>query len=257
MISLKGINSEGLSVLHANIRSVPANVSIFVSYMSNINLCVSVIGLSETWLSPFSFDTYGINGQTYITGAVYCPPNSKIVDLNNTMHSILEKVAQYPCYIMGDFNLDLRKHDKHPPLTNFLILCMLTLLYRWSIVPQGWRRILVFSLIISILITIAWNMITAVDYLLQIFQIIFQYSTYPRKVVNIRLTINAKQFASSMQSKHLSSWKKIKNTNWSALDPFEPCQTYFSNFLRLFKSINDESFPIMRIRIKYRNPPSS
>ena len=52
LISLKGINSEGLSGLHANIRSVPANLSNFVSYMSNINFCFSVIGLSETWLSP-------------------------------------------------------------------------------------------------------------------------------------------------------------------------------------------------------------
>ena len=87
-----------------------------------------------------------LNDQTYITGVVYRPPNSN-VDFTNTMHSILEKVTQYPYYIMGGCNLDLLKHDKHPPLTNFLILCMLTLLYRWSIVPQGWPT--------SILITIA------------------------------------------------------------------------------------------------------
>ena len=66
LICLKGINLDGLSLLHANIRSVPANMSIFVSYMSNINLCFSVIGLSETWLSPFSFDTYGINGYRHV-----------------------------------------------------------------------------------------------------------------------------------------------------------------------------------------------
>ena len=156
-------------MLHANIRSVPTNLSIYVSYLSNINLCFSVIGLSETWLSPFSFDTYGINGyrhvgltrflgtgggvflciaekftythlfeldivndyiecvfakihlngQTSITGVVYRPPNNNIVDFNNTMHSILEKVTQYPCYIMGDFNLDLLKHDKHPSTEKF------------------------------------------------------------------------------------------------------------------------------------------
>ena len=42
-----------------------------------------------------------LNGQTYITGVVYRPPNSNIVDFNNTVHSILEKVTQYPRYIMG------------------------------------------------------------------------------------------------------------------------------------------------------------
>ena len=61
-----------------------------------------------------------LNGQTYIVGVVYRPPNSNIVDFNNTMHSILEKVTRYPCYIMGDFNLDLLKHDKHPPTEKFL-----------------------------------------------------------------------------------------------------------------------------------------
>ena len=61
-----------------------------------------------------------LNGQTYIVGVVYRPPNSNIVDFNDTMLSILEKVTRYPCYIMGDFNLDLLKHDKHPPTEKFL-----------------------------------------------------------------------------------------------------------------------------------------
>ena len=47
--------------------------------------------------------------------------------------------------------------------------------------------------------------------------------------------------------------EKIQNTNWSALDSFTDCQSYFSNFLKLFKSMYDESFPIMRVRMKYRN----
>ena len=170
LIRQKGISSKDFSIIHTNIRSVPANLSSFLSYMSNFKLCFSVIGFSETWLSPSLFDTYGIsgyrhvgltrvmgreggvslyiaeniactelceldivddhiecvfaklhlNGQTYIVGVVYRPPNSNIVDFNNTMHFILEKVTRYPCYIMGDFNLDLLKHDKHPPTEKFL-----------------------------------------------------------------------------------------------------------------------------------------
>ena len=45
--------------------------------------------------------------------------------------------------------------------------------------------------------------------------------------------------------KTLKFMEKIQNTNWSALDPFE--------HLRLFKSIYDESFPIIRVKIRYRN----
>ena len=205
LIRQKNMNSESFSVLHLNIRSLPANLTSFMTYMSYVDLCFSVIGFSETWLTPFSSDTYGINGfrhvgltratgrgggvslfigekfsyaelhelnavdlhiecvfaklhlngQTYIVGVVYRPPNSNILEFNNTMHIILEKITQYPCYIMGDFNLDLLKYDKHPPLKNSLILCMPILLYRLSIDPLEWPRILALLLIIFIPINTA------------------------------------------------------------------------------------------------------
>ena len=36
------------------------------------------------------------------------------------MHDILEKNAHHPYYIMGDFNLDLLKHELHRPMERFL-----------------------------------------------------------------------------------------------------------------------------------------
>ena len=36
------------------------------------------------------------------------------------MHAVLQEVTQYTCYMMGDFNLDLVKYDKHLPTKNFL-----------------------------------------------------------------------------------------------------------------------------------------
>ena len=62
LIRQKGISSEDFSIIHINTRSVPANLSSFLSYTSNFKLCFSVIGFSETWLSPSLFDTYGISG---------------------------------------------------------------------------------------------------------------------------------------------------------------------------------------------------
>ena len=63
-----------------------------------------------------------INYRDYklIVGVVYRPPNSNIVDFNDSMHDILEKIAHHPCYIMGDFNLDLLKHELHRPTERFL-----------------------------------------------------------------------------------------------------------------------------------------
>ena len=43
--------TENLPFIHSNIRSIPANLNAFMSYMSNINCDFSVIGFSETWLN--------------------------------------------------------------------------------------------------------------------------------------------------------------------------------------------------------------
>ena len=159
-----------ISFIHSNIRSIPANLTAFVSYMSNINCDFSVIGFSETWLNSSTIDTYGIDGYSHvglvresgkgggvslfvcdkmvyyemseltmmcdyiecvfikinyldyklIVGVVYRPPNSNMVDFDDSMHDILEKIAHHPCYIMGDFNLDLLKHELHRPTERFL-----------------------------------------------------------------------------------------------------------------------------------------
>ena len=55
-----------------------------------------------------------------IDGVVYRPPNSNTMDFIDSVHDILEKVAHYPCYIMGDFNIDLLKHELHRPTEKFL-----------------------------------------------------------------------------------------------------------------------------------------
>ena len=173
-------------------------------------------------------------------GVVYSPPNSNTVHFNNTMHSILEKVTQYPRYIMGDFNLDLLKHDKHPPTEKFL-----DIMHANSFTPIINRLTRVTRDTCTIIDNIYTNNynIKYDNYsgLLTTDISIFQCSTYEKQsAVNILLTMNVKQFVSSMKYKHLSSWKKIQNTNWSVLDSFPDCQSYFSNFLKLFKSMFSE-----------------
>ena len=61
-----------------------------------------------------------IRGHTYSIGLVYRPANSNITEFSNAMHPILDKIASKPCYIMGDYNLDLLKHEIHHPTENFL-----------------------------------------------------------------------------------------------------------------------------------------
>ena len=57
---------------------------------------------------------------TYLIGLVYRPTNSNITELSNAIHSILDKIASKPCYMIGDYSLDLLKHDIHHPTENSL-----------------------------------------------------------------------------------------------------------------------------------------
>ena len=47
--------------------------------------------------------------------------------------------------------------------------------------------------------------------------------------------------------------EKIQNTDWSVLDSHRDCQSYFAKFYALYKTIYDGSFPLTRVKIRYRN----
>ena len=60
------------------------------------------------------------NGMVFVIGIVYRPPNSNVVQFTETLNDILTQVSHMPCYIMGDYNIDLLKHELHQPTEKFL-----------------------------------------------------------------------------------------------------------------------------------------
>ena len=50
-----------------------------------------------------------------IFGIFYRPPNSNIVYFDDSVYDILETIAHHPCYVMGNFNLDILKQEIHHP----------------------------------------------------------------------------------------------------------------------------------------------
>ena len=71
------------------------------------------------------------NGMAFVPGVVYRPPNSNVIQFNETLNDILAQVSHMPCYIMGDYNIDLLKHELHQPMENFLKPCIQTLYCLW------------------------------------------------------------------------------------------------------------------------------
>ena len=192
-------------------------------------------------------------GHNFIVGVVYRPPNSNISDYNDSIHDILEKVSNYPCYIMGDFNLDLLKHELRRPTENFL-----DIMYANSYIPIINRPLFtrdtctlidnIFTNNISIY-DIFFNGILTADitdhYIL--FHIIKSnndknVNDNEYKIVRITNESRINQFT-----------EKIQNTDWSLLNSCRECQTYFPKFYTLFKTIYDEAFPLTRVKMRYRN----
>ena len=55
-----------------------------------------------------------------VIGVIYSPPTSNISMFNEKVNDILSQVSHMPCYIIGDYNIDLLKHDNHLQTEQFL-----------------------------------------------------------------------------------------------------------------------------------------
>ena len=62
------------------------------------------------------------NKGTFITGVIYRPPNSAINDFYNGLQNILSIILQRncKCYIMGDYNIDLKDQQKSTDFLNLI-----------------------------------------------------------------------------------------------------------------------------------------
>ena len=45
----------------------------------------------------------------------------------------------------------------------------------------------------------------------------------------------------------------ISNTDWTALNVYENCETYYKHFIDEFRNIYDHVFPVIKVKKRYRN----
>ena len=154
---------------------------------------------------------------------------------------------------MGDYNLDLMKHDKHPPTEQFL-----DLMYANSFIP-----------IINRPTRVTMNTCTLID---NIF--INNYDVKDQQLQGILKTDISDHFIlfhinhQNCQNSTDNEYKLIRivneartmqyvsrnqNIDWSSLESFRHCQAYMSNFLKIFKDIYKDSFPLTKVKLQYRN----
>ena len=191
------------------------------------------------------------NGMAFVIGVVYRPPNSNVVQFNETLNDILAQVSHMPCYIMGDYNIDLLKHELHQPTEKFL-----EAMYSNSLLPmilKPTRETVTTATLIDNIFTNKYHIndnilqgifVTDISDHYMIFHISEKCSPDIEEYQLIRL----------VKETRMTKYKdRILDTDWSVLDVYDTCESYFSSFMNIFKSIYNESFPVMKTKRKYRN----
>ena len=288
-------------MLHLNVRSIPANLPAFQSYLDILDHHFSIIGLTETWLKPSNISAYGIggynhvgitrqntkgggislfisqeivysemtdlcmvtdyleclfvkvntNGSSYVVGVVYRPPNSNITLFNEKINDILNEVSNMSCYVMGDYNIDLLKHENHLQTAEFL-----NNMQSNSLIPLIYKPTRETKTTATLIDNIFTNNYNVNNLLLQgllITDISDHYAIF-HIWDKPWLETDQYQLIRLVNETRLAKYKEtISTTDWSILDQYKSCEVYFTHFFNKMKSIHDKSFPIIKVKKRYRN----
>ena len=97
-------------------------VSLFISSLIShrVLTAISIVNKDIECL----FVEIGINDVKRYVGVIYRTPDADVRNVCNYLVHILEtlKPLSQPCYLMGDYNIDLLKHSAHNPTSEFLDL---------------------------------------------------------------------------------------------------------------------------------------
>ena len=165
-----------------------------------------------------------------------------------------KKIAHHPCHIMGDFNLDLLKHELHCPTEKFLDTMYansyILMINRPTRVTRDTCTLIgnIFANNYSIDSHFVSGILKAdiTDHYI-IFHII---KDKDGKIDNSSEYKTVKIINESRTSRFIEI---IQNTDWPVLNSHRDCQTYFTKLYALFKTIYDGSFPLSRVKMRYRN----
>ena len=62
------------------------------------------------------------------------------------------------------------------------------------------------------------------------------------------------QLVRLINDKRIETFKRaVSDTDWSILDQYENCESYFTHFMDMYKTLYDQSFPVVKIKRRYRN----
>ena len=193
----------------------------------------------------------------FVIGVVYRPPNSDVHAFNECLGEKLMSLKQnssVPVYILGDYNLDLLKLNEHGPTADHL-----DIMFSSNLMPLINKPTRVTEATATLIDNIYTNNIDINNIALHgifttkltdhfpVFHISYKQ--------NLQSDPNADyQIIRQMGERNVSAYtEKIDKFDWSQVQEYQNCQEAFSFFHTSLKQIFDSSFPLIRVKRKYRN----
>ena len=201
------------------------------------------------------FIQVSLDGIETLIGIIYRPPNTNLDIFQDTFASMMEYITRknIPCYICGDYNLDLAKYATHVGTTDFI-----DFMFSNSFVPLINKPTRVTKETATIIDNIFTNNIHNSD---QLFQGILEtdisdhlpiFHIWNRPDVNKRDEIY--KLIRLMNDKRYQSYQNdISQINWDFLNQFTNCQDVYSAFHNKMVTVFDNNFPVKRVKLQYRN----
>ena len=194
-------------------------------------------------------------GKKALIGVIYRPPNSPVQQFNECLKVLLDeiKTSQLPCYLLGDFNINLINHANHNDTGDYL-----DIMYSNGFIPVNDRPTRVTDHSATLIDHIFTNcyennvsmyqgiLVTDVTDHYPIFHI-----AHFEKVQSVK---DDYYLTRKMNLKNYETFKLlISQYDWSRVTDNDVCQNAFQLFYDNIKSIFDQAFPVKRVKKKYNN----
>ena len=184
-----------------------------------------------------------------IVGVIYRPPEKNVLEFCDELDQLLMTISANNklCVLLGDWNLDIMKHDRHSSTAEFL-----DIMYSKMFFPLITRPTRITSYTTTLLDNIFINSLDSfcasgvlfsdVSDHLPVFTFLSEKMNVEDKKTWItyreKSAINMARFRTELQQ---HSWENIADDN--------PCNAY-SNFLQAFSSLFNNCFPIKKVTTK-------
>ena len=179
-----------------------------------------------------------------VIGVVYKPPDSDVQKFNEKLEQTLKTIAKEhrPCYLMGDFNINLLNQHIHSPTIHFLDLLLTNGFFPLINKPT---RITTDSatLIDNIFTNIHDARLKSGIWVVDISDHLPIFAIRPTKVVNhhAKLKITKR----SLTEENLTKFKlDLHNHDWSDLDSFQDVNEMYHTFSHTLLKLYDKAFPL-------------